>query len=398
MNILQVNDRMNLQGGTEEYVPYISRKLAARGHQVSILFEEGLPAGRQGRLYQQLGRSSNDLVKSDVQFFKLPLGDLTRLAGLIKKLKPDVANLHNVQNPYTIEKINRLVPAIRYIHDHRVVCPGFSKFYLSTESACPLPFSPRCALNAYVKKCATRRPLKLLERMKAKPFELEVNRALPRILVASEYMKGELVKNRFSEKKIVVMPDPIEMPAEDFETEYGDFILFVGRLTVEKGLKYLLQAMIKVSSEIKLRVVGDGPERLEDQELTSSLGLSSRVTFTGWMPYQKVLELYARCRFLVFPSVWPEPYGRTGPEAMMFEKPVIGFSVGAVTEWLKDGENGSLVEPRDVEGLAEKMSRLWDDSDLARELGQRGKEFIVRHTDSANYIRKLERLFDTMRV
>lgn len=381
MKILQVNDRYNLQGGVEEYIPYISRKLAERGHEVFVLFEEG-----------QTSAGSNP------KFFKLDFSDLAGLEALVKKLDPDVANLHNLQDPYVVQKINQLVPTVRHIHDHRVVCPGFSKFYLSDETACPLPFSPRCALNAYTKKCATRRPAKLLEKMKAKPFELRVNQALPKILVASEYMKGELVKNGFDPKKFVVMPHPIEPPkAVSVPVEYGDFILFVGRLTVEKGLKYLLRAMVKVSSDVKLKVVGDGPERVEDQELTPSLGLSSRVTFTGWIPYQKVCQLYARCRFLVFPSVWPEPYGRTGPEAMMFEKPVIGFRAGAVPEWLKDGENGFLLEPRDIEGLAEKINLLWNDLDLTKQLGRAGKIFIQSYTDSLNYIQKLERLFDTIR-
>lgn len=385
MKILQVNDRCNLQGGTEEYLPYISRKLMERGHQVSVLFEEG-----------DVPEAHNDDDRP--QFFKLNFSDLVELESLIKKLKPDVANLHNIQNPYTVQKINQLVPTVRYIHDYRVVCPGFSKFYLSNETACPLPFSPHCVINAYTKKCTTRRPLKLLEKMRAKPFELGVNQALPKILVASEYMKGELVKNKFDPGKIVVMPDPIEIPTGDFEVEYGDFILFVGRLTVEKGLKYLLKAMAKVSSDIKLKVVGDGPERVEDQELVSSLGLSDRVTFAGWLPYQKICPLYARCRFLVFPSVWPEPYGRTGPEAMMFQKPAIGFNAGAVPEWLKDGENGFLVGPGDAESLAEKMSCLWNDLELTKRLGQAGKVFIEKHTDSKNYIQKLEQLFDTIRV
>ena len=226
---------------------------------------------------------------------------------------------------------------------------------------------------------------------------MRVNQALPKILVASEYMKAELVKNGFDPEKFVVMPHPVEVPS-DFEISYGDFILFVGRLTVEKGLKYLLQALARTSLEIKLKVVGDGPERLGNQELTSSLGLSNRVTFTGWIPYQEVCQLYAQCRFLVFPSVWPEPYGRTGPEAMMFGKPAIGFNAGAVSEWLKDGENGFLLEPRDTVGLAEKMDLLWNDLDLTKRLGQTGKKFIEKHTDSANYIQKLERLFGTIRA
>ena len=336
-------------------------------------------------------------IGNNPKFFKLDFSDLAALGALVEKLRPDVANLHNIQDPYVVQKINQLVPTIRYVHDHRVVCPGFSKFYLSNESACPLPFSPRCALNAYTKKCATRRPLKLYEKMKAKPFELRVNRALSKILVASEYMKGELVKNSFDSGKIVVMPDPIEVPL-DIKISYDDFILFVGRLTVEKGLQYLLQALAKTSSEIELKVVGDGPARLELQELCSSLGLSDRATFTGWVPYPKVCQLYAQCRFLVFPSVWPEPYGRTGPEAMMFEKPVIGFNAGAVSEWLKDGENGFLLKPRDIGGLAEKMNLLWNDLELTKQLGRAGKAFIEKHTNSRNYVQKLEQLFDKIRV
>lgn len=391
MKILQVNDRINLQGGTEEYVPYISKKLAGRGHEVAVLFEEG----------PSFAKASEG--KEGISLVKLPLDDFGGLEKLIRELKPDVANLHNIQNPHAVQKISQLVPTLRYIHDHRVFCPGFSKFYLSDHTACPLPFSARCAVNAYAKKCATRRPRQLFKKMRAKPFELEVNRALPKILVASEYMKGELIKNKFESRKIVVMPDPIESPKEVIDIEYGDFILFVGRLTVEKGVEYLLHAFSRASKkrsstmpQLKLKVVGDGPQRLGYQQLTTDLGIANRVTFTGWLPYAEVCRLYAKCRFLVFPSVWPEPYGRTGPEAMMFKKPVIGFAVGAVSEWLKDNKNGFLLSPKDMDGLVEKMTLLWNNTDLTRSLGEDAQKFIGGTTDPEDYVAELEDVYRSL--
>jgi glycosyltransferase involved in cell wall biosynthesis len=76
---------------------------------------------------------------------------------------------------------------------------------------------------------------------------------------------------------------------------------------------------------------------------------------------------------VVVPSLWPEPFGLVGPEAMAHGLPVIASRVGGIPEWLADGEVGFLFEPGDVQGLADRINRLLFDRALARRLGQQAR-------------------------
>lgn len=383
MNILQVNDRIGLPGGSEEYVPQLSRELIKRGHKVLIVFEEG--KGDKKLECRKIGGVGNfDKSKNK--------NALEELEKIVLGFGADVANAHNIQNSYVLERLCRLVPTVRYIHDHRVCCPGFSKFYLSDETSCPLPFSRQCAINAYTKRCATRRPLELANKMLNKPFELEANRRLPKIIVASNYMKKELTQNGFDPSKIEILKDFVEPPALD-GIEYQDFIVFVGRVTVEKGLHYLIEALPMVKESISLIVIGGGPDLERNKMLAKELKLEPRVSFKGWVSMNKVYEFYSKCLLLVFPSIWPEPFGRTGPEAMAHGKPVVGFNVGAVSEWLKDGKNGFLLETKDIKGLAEKINLLAQNRNLAKSLGKNGRYFVAQEMNKEKYMGNLLRIY-----
>lgn len=384
MKILQINDRIGLPGGSEEYVPQLSQELAKRGHKVLIVFEEG-EGDKRFECCKVEGVGNLCRAKN-----KQTLEELRRV---VLDFNPNVVNAHNIQNPYVVNALQQLAPTVRYIHDHRVCCPGFSKFYLSDEAACPLPFSWRCTANAYIKRCATRRPLKLVKNLCGKPFELKTNRSLTKIIVASDYMKNELILNGFDPSKIEILKDFVE-PPNPSEIEYQNFIVFAARVTIEKGLRYLIEALPMIKESISLVVIGDGPDLECNKLLAKKLGVTDRIVFKGWIKMTEAYNYYAKCLLLAFPSVWPEPFGRTGPEAMAHKKPVVGFNVGAVSEWLKDRENGFLVEPKDVEGLAEKINILVQDRGLTRKMGKNGRSFVEREMDKERYMENILRVYE----
>jgi glycosyltransferase involved in cell wall biosynthesis len=153
-------------------------------------------------------------------------------------------------------------------------------------------------------------------------------------------------------------------------------IISVGRVVKEKGMDHLLQAFVSLKQKAKIVIIGDGPFLNELKSLAQRLGIISDVSFPGWLSPNELKSYYQRCRMVVVPSTWPEPFGMVGIEAMAYGKPVIAFDVGGISEWLEDGETGFLIQSRDEATLAEKMNLLLQDRPLAMGLGSKGREAV----------------------
>jgi glycosyltransferase involved in cell wall biosynthesis len=124
------------------------------------------------------------------------------------------------------------------------------------------------------------------------------------------------------------------------------------------------------------------------------MGLADRVDFVGWRSREQIDDLYAACALVAVPSVWPEPFGMVGPEAMGHAKPVVAFAVGGIPDWLEDGVTGFLVPPRDVRALAGRIDRLLDDGDLARRMGEAGRAKALRLYGQEEHVKTLVGLLE----
>jgi glycosyltransferase involved in cell wall biosynthesis len=116
-------------------------------------------------------------------------------------------------------------------------------------------------------------------------------------------------------------------------------VLFVGRLVPEKGTDRLLEIVSRFVG-LTLTVAGDGPERPRLEGLARDLGIAGRVEFLGAVARDRIGALYRACRAVAVPSLWPEPFGIIGLEAMAAGRPVVAFRTGGIPEWLEDGVNG----------------------------------------------------------
>ena len=163
----------------------------------------------------------------------------------------------------------------------------------------------------------------------------------------------------------------------------GNTVLFVGRLSPEKGLFTLLHAFARikaVNSAARLCVVGDGPLKAGLKELSESLQLQDRVQFQGWIPYEQLPELYESADVVVVPSLH-ESYGRVIVEAMSFGRPVVATDTQGARELVQDGRTGRIVPVRDVAALAEAISELLGHPQLATEMGQAARAYVQQMLD-----------------
>jgi glycosyltransferase involved in cell wall biosynthesis len=154
-------------------------------------------------------------------------------------------------------------------------------------------------------------------------------------------------------------PPPLEIDAEPLGERT---LVFAGRLTLQKGLDVLLDAMREVP-DAELVLAGDGPERQRLERHAAGAGVQDRVRFAGALPRDDVLRLLAGARAAVLSSDW-ENLPHAAVEALAVGTPVVSTAVGGVPEVVRDGENGLLVPARDPAALAAALRRVLDDPAL----------------------------------
>jgi glycosyltransferase involved in cell wall biosynthesis len=130
------------------------------------------------------------------------------------------------------------------------------------------------------------------------------------------------------------------------------------------------------------------------QQLAQKLGLNEQVTFHGWLSAEQVCGLLNSARALIFPSVWHEPAGFVALEAMAHARPVIASRVGGIPEMVLDQVNGLLVEPNDVEALANRIEHLALDWNLAKKMGETGRKQTIEHFTLQIHHNRLQQLYD----
>jgi glycosyltransferase involved in cell wall biosynthesis len=392
MKIFQLNVYGAL-GGIETFTRDTFLELESRGHRNVLLYGGVQLSGLEveGRGVHFWPRADDFGEQSDA---------LTQKAReILREAKPDVALVHTPINLQLATAILEALPTVYFAHNYGAFCPAGARLFQDADTICQLQQVPdaRCLVNAYVHRCNTRRPGQLLRLYRRSARFGAWARQVEAVLCDSAYVADRCVENGFSRARIHITPSAVRMPARraEFETPPSNVVLFVGRVSPEKGLDYLLRAMARVSAPWTLVVAGAGHDLPKMKALAAEEGLGERVHFLGQVDRQALDALYAGARLAVVPSVWPEPFGMVGPEAMAFGVPVVAFRVGGVPEWLLDGETGYLVEPKDIDGLARQIELLLRDSALARRLGERGRQLVQEHFTIPQHVDRLERVFAT---
>jgi glycosyltransferase involved in cell wall biosynthesis len=151
----------------------------------------------------------------------------------------------------------------------------------------------------------------------------------------------------------------------------GDYVLSVGRLELNKRVDLIVRAMASADRSVRLVVAGEGPQRPHLEALAASAGVADRVTWTGRVDAQQLVDLYAGALAIVFPP-FDEDYGYITLEAFLSRKPVITTTdAGGPLEFVDDGETGLVTAP-EPEAIGAAISRLHADRRLAAALGDSG--------------------------
>ncbi len=384
MKLLFVHEYLGAMGGAETNLFEVATALRQRGHEVALL---------HGR---STGRNEAEWHDLFPQRFAADAPAAARVA--LRDFKPTAVFMHNSPGlEVTAGLVHGGVPVVRMVHDHHMFCLRGCRYSAWSREPCTRALSPLCLFpcGGLVRRNSAGGWALALGDYLRKKQELEMHRGFARLIVASEYMHEELRRNGFKPEQIEIhAPVPAREAPE--EAKPADptrkRIVFAGQIVRGKGVDVLLEALSLVRTPFECVILGDGNHRAHCEELAQRLGLGHQVTFTGFVPGAEVAAHYQAANVAVFSSVWPEPFGLSGLEALRHGLPVVAFDVGGVREWLEDGVNGLLAPWMDRLGFARRVEALLNDPEHARRLGANGRALAAERFNFKRYVSGLEEL------
>lgn len=387
MRLMFVHERFGALGGAEANVLATAGELKRRGHMLGLV--HGAHTGKEEDAWRETftDRYSLDAASGP---------DALRAA--LEEFRPEIVFLHKLSELDVVEALaDSGATVVRMVHDHDMYCLRGYKYNPLNRQICTRAASPFCIFpcgGTVARNANGSFPLSWVS-YSAKRRELALNRHFSRLIVASEFMKAELVRNEFNPHQIEIHAPVPRAREETFRCTFDarNRLVYAGQIIRGKGVDILLESLAKVSLPFECVIIGDGNHRPHCEQLAAKLGLNDRVTFTGFLPQAEIANYYREASLAVMSSVWPEPFGAVGLEAMRCGLPVVAFDAGGIREWLIDGWNGYLVPWMDRTRYAAAVEELLQDKGLARKLGEHGRQWVGERFGFPKYISGLEDLF-----
>ena len=363
-----VNQYAGIIGGIERYMERTALLLRRNGYSVDCCYAE--KAQDPERFL-----SSFDRAETFSEAMEHPADEY------------DLTVLHKVRDAAAVRKLRESGRTAVFVHDHEYYCPRKSYYYPVTRKNCSRSYCELlCGCCAMLRRPAPDNTFRTNFGGFAALWK-EI-RACDEFIVLSGFMRDILVRQGIPAEKITLIPPAITVPATAPEQNAGPdntknaatpHILAIGQIIRGKGVDLLLDAMRHVKTPCVLDIVGTGNDEAYLKELAAPLGPS--VVFHGYSPNPD--DAFRGVRAVVLPWRWQEPFGLVGPEALAHGVPLVGFDVGAIREYLEDGETGLLVSAGDTVALANAIDVLLADPAKAAAMGARGRELVsARFTDS----------------
>lgn len=314
------------------------------------------------------------------------------LRALIRQERPDVVHFHNtfpLISPAAHHAVKAEgLPVVQTLHNWRLLCPG--GFCLRGTSYCEDCLDRLVAWPGVRHRCYRRSGPATL----AVALMLAAHRALKTwstkvdVFVAlTESCRDMFVRAGLPREKITIKPNFLVADPGTGNCS-GEYALFAGRLSPEKGVSTLLDAWPQIEGGIRLKIAGDGP--LAERVVKAS-GLNRDVEWLGRLPSGKVCDVIGDARLLVFPSLGHEGLPLTLIQAFAKGTPVIASDRGPLRDIVDCGNTGLRFPAGDAAELARLVDQVYADRSLLSRLRETSRaEFLAKYTPEKNYQRLIQ--------
>ncbi len=381
MKILVVHNFYQQPGGEDQVFADECALLESRGNTVERFSVHNAAVDSMGKL--ELARRTiwNSAAAAE-------------LADKVKQIDAAVVHFHNtfpLISPAAYQAVRKAGAAVvQTLHNYRLICPAATFF--REGRVCEDCLGRTVAWPAVSHSCyrgnrsATAAVTAMLSYNRIRgTYKSDVDA----YIALTQFSKQKFIEAGFPTAQIHVKPnfvdpDPGPGPGD------GGYALFVGRLTEEKGIRFLLDAWKSIGKRLPLKVLGDGPLRAEVE--AAAAASESRIEYLGRMPLPEIYDKMGKASVLVFPSLWYEGLPRTIVEAFAKGTPVVASRLGSMTELVSPGVNGQLFEPENEVDLALQVAAVLKSGAEMRSMAR--KEFEMRYTAAQNYA-ELMKIYDS---
>lgn len=317
--------------------------------------------------------SRGDKVKAAASFVRSNEA-VKNIAQLIRDEKPGILHCHNIYHqltPSIITTAARLkTPVVLTLHDYKTVCPVYTQ--LSNGEICTRCTDGRVE-SLLAKRCADGslgRSVLLWAEARYHAAARSYHR-VSRFVAPSRFMQAAVAR-RFGEDKVVHIPNGIDASRIDVSGLDDGYVLYLGRLSPEKGVATLLKAHAADNAVWRLVIAGTGPLSSELQAQFPA------AEFRGHLAGRDLESTIQRAAAIVVPSEWHENSPLSILEAMAHGKPVVASRIGGIPELVRDGITGLLFTPRNVQELSRHLKSLLSDPDFRARLGAEARRVVEK--------------------
>lgn len=401
MRILHVNKFFDLQGGAELYMHRLMAAQTAAGHEVHALATrdpKNLPSVDAARFVTRSELDRSEGPKEDVMKAMRFLWNREAREAMeraIAELRPDVIHLHNIYHHLSssiLSPIRRAnIPCVQTLHDYKLACPNYRMF---TEGAA----CERCKGGKYLEAVKHRclatgflpNVLAALEMGMTKARQ-SYERTVRVFLCPSRFLLEKMQDWGEPPGKLRYLPNPVEMSKEP-ALRGGGYLLYAGRLAVEKGLESFVEAALQIP-ELPVKIAGRGPEAERLASLVRSRG-ASHIEFIGFQSPEALAQVRMRAEALVLPSIWYENASLSILEAMADGLPCLVSRIGGNPELVEDGVSGFLAKPGDVGDWVRVLRRFQAVSvDGRTKMGKEARTRVEERFLWSTHLEKLGELY-----
>jgi len=334
------------------------------------------------------------LVNSEI------LGVSNHHINSFQNLDQGQCKLLHLHDPEFLAELRGECPAIFTLHNHCSYCPSGTKYLANRQQKCDRNMHLLgCTWGHLVDGCGSRRPEKIWQNWQSSyDFLSNAKKINIPIIANSNYVRKQIINNGLSPHRVITLHCGVKQPKYPTtsltkEIHQNQRILFVGRIVPDKGIEWLLKALVKTNPNIHLDIAGEGWIRSKMEQLAKKIGLNERITWHGWCNKDKLETLYQQCLAVVFPSLWPEPAGLVTLEAYAHYRPIIASSIGGIPEYVQNSKTGILIPPNHIQNLADAINELATNYHKSRLMGEEGQQWFQQEFSLDLHIHKLEKIY-----
>lgn len=357
MNILQIDKYFYLKGGAETVFFNTIDLLKENGHHV-VPFCLKSKKNRESEYskyfvdFPELSESSTFTKIKNISNFFYNTDSVKKLETLIQNEKPDIVHIHLLFNGISVSILPLLkkhnIPIVMTVHDYRLICPAYT-FRNGKEEICESCLKNKRYIQCFTNKCSkgnlTNSLLLSLDSYFRDTFYNPLD-YIDKFIFVSKFSQSKHIEANIKYKEKSVHLYNFTSDRRTNIEEKKNYLLYIGRISEEKGIQTLIKAQQLVPN-VDIKIVGTGP-LLNDLKKNYP-----NVSFLGFKEGKVLEQLIKEAKFTIVPSEWYENNPLSVIESMMSGTPVIGSNIAGIPELIKDKHDGFLFQTRNFNNLAE---------------------------------------------